>query len=263
MLLIHLLCIPTSNLSSPATKLFLPPPKNFPLPMVSVIIPSLLSREVFSPMFFPYCHPFAQKNEIEKIVHELVEVSVIHPSNSPYSSHVVMVLKKEGTRRMCLDFHTLNKLTIKDKFPIPVIDDLFDELSGAQYFTKLDPRFFYHQISMKEENIPKTAFHTHEGHYEFLVIPFGLCNSPSTFQSLVNHVFLPFLHHFVLVFFDDIIIYIKTWSSHLSHVNQVFHLLSKHQIFLKHSKCSFGASKVEYQGHIVSMDGVQVDPKKI
>jgi hypothetical protein len=104
---------------------------------------------------------------------------------------------------------------------------------------------------MQEADIPKTTFRTHKGHYEFLVMPFGLCNSPSTFQSLMNHVFRPFLHHFVLVFFDDILIYSKTWQSHLSHVDQILHLLSQHQIFLKHSKCSFGASKVEYLGHIV------------
>jgi hypothetical protein len=116
---------------------------------------------------------------------------------------------------------------------------------------------------MKESDIPKTAFRTHEGHYEFLVMPFGLCNAPSTFQSLMNHVFRPFLHHFFLVFFDDILIYRKTWKDHLTHVDQVLSLLSQHQLFLKQSKCAFGASEVEYLGHLVGKDGVRVDPKKI
>jgi hypothetical protein len=215
------------------------------------------------PNIRPYHHPFSQKNEIEKMVQELLNVGVIHPSTSPYSSHVVMVLKKDGSWRMCPDFRALNKLTIKDKCLIPVIDDLLDELSGAQFFTKLDLFSGYHQICMKEAGIPKTAFRTHESHYEFLVMPFGLCNAPSTFQSLMNHAFCSFLRHFVLVFFDDILIYRKTWTDHLTHVDQVLHLLSQHQLFLKQSKCAFGASEIEYLGHLVGKDGVRVDPKNI
>jgi hypothetical protein len=197
------------------------------------------------------------------MVQELLIVGIICPSTSPYSSMVFMVLKKEGSWRMCPDFCAFNKLTIKDKFLIPVIDDLLDELSGAQFFTKLDLRSGYHQIRMKEADIPKTTFRTHEGHYEFLVIPFGLCNAPSTFQSLMNHVFHPFLYHFVLVFFDDILIYRKTWTDHLTHVDQFLHLLAQHQLFLKQSKCAFGASDVEYLGHLVGKDGIRVDPKNI
>jgi hypothetical protein len=116
---------------------------------------------------------------------------------------------------------------------------------------------------MKEVDIPKTAFRTHEGHYEFLVMPFGLCNAPSSFQILMNHVFHPFLHHFVLVFFDDILIYRKTCAYHLAHVDQVLHLLSQHQIFLKQSKCAFGTSEVKYLAHLVDKDGVRGDPKNI
>jgi hypothetical protein len=157
------------------------------------------------------------------------------------------------------NFHGLNKLTIKEKFPIHIIDDLLDELSGAQFFTKIDLRSGYHQIRMKEEDIPKTTFQTHEGHYEFLVMPFGLCNAPSTFQSFMNHVF----HHFVLVFFDDILIYSKTWTMHISHVDRVLHLVSQHKIFLKQSKCYFGASEVEYLCHIFGKAGVRVYPYNI
>jgi len=176
------------------------------------------------------------------MVQELLNMGVIPPSMSPYSSLVVMVLKKEGSWCMCPDYRALNKLTIKEKFPIPIINDLLDELSRIEFFIKLDLLFGYHHIRMNETYIPKNSFRTHEVHYDFLVVPFGLCNNPSTFQSLMNHVLHPFIYPFVLFFFDNFLIYSKTWTSHLSHVNQVLHLLSKHQIFLKQSKCVFGAS---------------------
>jgi len=211
----------------------------------------------------PYRYPFAQKNEIEKIIKELLESGVINPSISPYSSPVDMVLKKDGEWCMCPDFRALNKLTVKDKFPIPVVDDLLDELNGAQFFTKLDPCLGIHQIRMKEVDVLKTTFQTHEGHYEFFVMPFGLCNSTSTFQSLMNHLLKPCLKKFVLVFFDDILIYGLTWEKHLQHVDLLLQLLRKHRLFVKLSKCSFGMEEVEYLGHIVGREGVKVDPKKI
>jgi hypothetical protein len=223
---------------------------------------SLVPRSL-PPNIHLYRHPFSQKNEIEKMFQELLTAGVIRPSTSPYFSPIVMVMKKECSWRMCPDFPALNKPTIKEKFHIPVIDDLLDELSGAQFFTKLDLHSGYHQICMKEADIPKTAFRTHESHYEFLVMSFGLCNSPSTFQSLINHVFRPFLCHFLLVFFDDILIYRKTRIDHLTHVDRVLHLLSQHKLFLKQSKCAFGASEVEYLGHLVGKDGVSVDRKNI
>jgi len=173
------------------------------------------------------------------------------------------VKKKDGTWRLCVDYQQLNKNTILDKFPIPVIEELLDELLGSIFFSEIDLHSGYWQVRMHEKDIEKTTFRTHEGHYRFLVMPFGLTNSPSTFQALMNHVFKPYLRKFILVFFDDMLVHSQTLTLYLEHLRLTFELPRQHTLFAKLSNCSFRVKEVECLGHLIFGKGVATDPTKI
>ncbi|KAL3693385.1 hypothetical protein R1sor_007036 [Riccia sorocarpa] len=193
----------------------------------------------------------------------MLQKGFIQPSVSPYGAPVLFVNKKDGSMRMCIDYRALNQQTVKNKYPLPRMDDLFDQLRGAKYFTKLDLRSGYNQIRIADEDVPKTTFRTRYGHFEYLVMPFGLTNAPATFMGLMNDIFRPYLDQSVIVFLDDILVYSRTLAEHQRHLRQVLQILRDNHLYAKLSKCEFGKTEVDYLGHRVSAKGIQVMEEKV
>ncbi|WRX14200.1 Reverse transcriptase domain - like 10 [Theobroma cacao] len=201
--------------------------------------------------------------ELKVQLQDLVDKGFIRPSIFHWGAPVLFVKKKDGTLRLCIDYRQLNRVTIKNKYPLPRIDDLFDQLRGAMVFSKIDLRYGYYQLRIKEQDVPKTAFRTRYGHYEFLVMPFGLTNALAVFMDLMNMVFHPYLDKFVIVFIDDILVYSKNDDEHAVHLRIVLQTLCERQLYAKFSKCEFWLKEVVFLGHEVSGAGIYVDPKKI
>ncbi|GJX70156.1 putative reverse transcriptase domain-containing protein [Tanacetum coccineum] len=211
----------------------------------------------------PYRLAPSEMLELSNQLKELQEKGFIRPSHSPWGAPVLFVKKKDGSMRMCIDYRELNKLTIKNRYPLPRIDDLFDQLQGACCFSKIDLRSEYHQLRVQEEDIPKTAFRTRYGHFEFTVMPFGLTNALAIFMDLMNRVYKPYLDKFIIVFIDDILIYSKSEEEHEAHLKTILDLLKKEKLYAKFSKCEFWLQEVQFLGHVVNRDDIHVDPSKI
>ncbi|GJV24360.1 putative reverse transcriptase domain-containing protein [Tanacetum coccineum] len=211
----------------------------------------------------PPARQHIQMQELSNTLQELSDRGFIRPSSSPWGAPVLFVKKKDGSFRMCIDYRELNKLTVKNRYPLSRIDDLFDQLQGSRVYSKIDLRSGYHQLRVREEDISKTAFRTRYGHYEFQVMPFGLTNAPAVFMDLMNRVCKPYLDRFMIVFIDDILIYSKSRKEHEGHLKLILNLLKKEELYAKFSKCEFWLSKVQFLGHVIDSEGIHVDPAKI
>ncbi|KAH0642150.1 hypothetical protein KY290_033750 [Solanum tuberosum] len=201
--------------------------------------------------------------ELKEQLKDLLDKGFIRPSISPWGAPVLFVKKKDGSLRMCIDYRQLNNVKIKNKYPIPWIDDLFDQLQGASHFSKIDLRFGYHQLRVRDSDIPKTTFRTRYGHYEFVVKSFGLTNAHATLMDLMNRVFKQYLVLFVIVFIDDILIYSRNEEEHANHLRVVLQTLKDRQLFAKFSKCEVWLQFIAFLGQIVSSEGIRVDSQKI
>ena len=211
----------------------------------------------------PYRMAPAELRELKAKLEELLSKGFIRPSISPWGAPILFVKKKDGSLRLCIDYRQLNRVTIRNQYPLPRIDELFDQLQGSRVYSKIDLRSGYHQLRVQESDVPKTAFRTRYGHYEFLVMPFGLTNAPAAFMDLMNRVFQPYLDRFVIVFIDDILVYSGSSEEHSEHLKIVLQTLRERQLYAKLSKCQFWLDKVAFLGHVISVEGVSVDPHKI
>jgi len=201
--------------------------------------------------------------ELKIQLQELLDKCFIHPSASPWGCPALFVKKKDDSLRLCVDYRPLNAVTIKNKYSVPCIDVLFDQLAGARIISKIDLRSGYHQIKIRPYDIPKTAFSTRYGLYEYLVMSFGLTNAPAYFMYLMNSVFMPELDKFVVVFIDNILIYSKNEAEHEQHLRIVLQCLRDHKLYAKFSKCEFWLDTVKFLGHTISSDRISVDPSKV
>jgi hypothetical protein len=211
----------------------------------------------------PYRMSTPELKELQLQLEELLKKGYIHPSVSPWGASVLFMKKKDGMLRLCIDFQQLNKVTVKNKYPLPRIDDLFDQLKDVKIFSKIDLRSRYHQVRINEEDIIKTTFRTRYGHYEFTVVLFGLSNTPTIFMCLMNGVFKDYLDKFVIVFLDDILVYSKLEEEHEKHLRMMLQVLREHQLYTKLRKCSFYQRRIHYLGHIISEEGIVMDPEKV
>lgn len=210
----------------------------------------------------PYRMPPNELAELKVQLQELLEKGLIRPSSSPWGCPAIF-MKKDKSLQMCMDYQPLNVVMIKNKYPLPRIGILFDQLSKAKVFSKIDLRSGYHQIKIRLEDIPKTAFSTRYGLYEYLVMSFGLTNAPAHFMYLMNSMFMPELDTFVVVFIDDILVYSENAEDHKEYQRVVLTRLQEHKLYAKFSKCKFWLKKVSFLGHVLSEDGISVDPSKV
>ncbi|KAH0724825.1 hypothetical protein KY284_000690 [Solanum tuberosum] len=199
----------------------------------------------------PYRMAPTELQELKEQLKDLLEKGFIRPSMSPWGAPLLFVHKKDGSLRMCINYQQLNMVTIKKKYPLPRIDDLFDQLQHAKCFSKINLRSGYHQVRVKDKDIPKTAFRTRYGHIEFLVMSFGLTNIPAAFMHLMNRVFKPFLDVFVIIFIDDILVYSRSEDDHANHLLEVLQILRDRKLYAKFSECEFWLTSVAFLGHIV------------